>query len=124
MFILIFSTTAYISSLVNNNKIDIYDFTAGRLIAKEAGIDLSPRDLKVSHITHRYRPTGKRVEYVDVYLSAEKWEGEIQNMEPDKCDGLEWFDLDNLPKNIVPELLEAFNNVKNGVFYSEFGLED
>ncbi len=85
---------------------------------EEAGIKLKPDDLKVVHIMHRYRPER---EYIDIYLKTNFWEGKIINNEPTKCDELKWFQQDNLPKNIVPEVKFALENVKKKIFYSEIG---
>lgn len=60
-------------------------------------------------------------EYMGVFLKTDYWSGTIENLKPDKCDELTWFDLDNLPSNMVPEISSALENIKNGIFYSEFG---
>lgn len=60
-------------------------------------------------------------ERIDVFLIADKWNGEPQNTEPHKCDDLSWFPLDNLPKNVIPYIRQALECVKNNIFYSEFG---
>jgi len=90
-----------------------------REIKEEIGIDLKSEDLKVVHVMHRYG--GEKNERVDVFFTAEKYGGEITNMELHKCDELSWHDLDNLPENIIPYIKKAIENVKNKVFYSEFG---
>jgi 8-oxo-dGTP pyrophosphatase MutT (NUDIX family)/N-acetylglutamate synthase-like GNAT family acetyltransferase len=87
---------------------------------EEAGITLAPNGLKVVHVMHRNNTDFGR-EYIDIALSAREWQGEIVNMEPDKCDGLEWFPLDGLPENIVPEVRMVLENIRDGVFYGEFG---
>jgi len=94
-----------------------------REIKEEIGIDLNPQDLKVSHIMHRFSGAewGDLAERIDVFFLANKWQGEIKNLEPDKCDDLSWFDLDNLPENIVPYVGRAINCIKNKIIYSEYG---
>jgi len=46
-------------------------------------------------------------------------------MEPNKCDDLKWFDINNLPENIIPfvkfVLKEIFNKQNN---YYEYGWKD
>jgi 8-oxo-dGTP diphosphatase len=88
---------------------------------EEAGITLNPQDLTVAHIMHRYRPDR---EYIDIFLTAEKWTGSPQNMEPDKCDDLRWFNLKNLPNNLLPEVRQALDAIIKGEFYGEFGWDD
>lgn len=87
---------------------------------EEIGIDLLGDDLEVKHIMHREKSDDSGV-WVDAFFVAEKWEGEIMNMEPNKCDRLKWFNIDNLPENIVPFVKSALENINKGIFYSEFG---
>jgi ADP-ribose pyrophosphatase YjhB (NUDIX family) len=98
--------------------------TAAQCIAREAleeaGITININDLKVLNIIHRLATDR---EYFDVFISADKWTGEITNMEPDKCDELKWFGLNDLPNNIIPEVKMALDNIENGVHYSEIGWE-
>lgn len=90
---------------------------------EEAGIILNSSDLKVVHVMHRFAVPNEPClrERVDVFLMADKWDGAPQNMEPHKCDDLSWFSLDNLPKNVIPCIRQAFECIKNNIFYSEFG---
>jgi len=85
---------------------------------EEAGIKLKPAELDVVHVMHRYRPER---EYIDIYLKADAWEGEAINMEPDKCDELKWYPLENLPDNMIPEVKLALENTKKKIFYGEIG---
>jgi len=107
-----------------------YSFIAGHLdgnetarhslvreVKEEANIILSKDELEFLHLMHRKTPYR---EYLDIYFTVKKWEGEIKNMEPEKCDDLSWFSLDALPKNMISEVKFAIENIKNGIFYSEF----
>ena len=49
---------------------------------EEAGIIMRSEDLKVVHVMHK-RSSEER-EYFDIYLRAERWEGDVENTEPDK----------------------------------------
>jgi 8-oxo-dGTP pyrophosphatase MutT (NUDIX family) len=89
-----------------------------REASEEAGIVLNLNDLEIVHVMHRLASSR---EYFDTYVFAEKWIGDITNMEPDKCDELKWYNLENLPKNIVPEVKFALDNIINKVNFSEFG---
>lgn len=88
---------------------------------EEAGIKVSPEDLEVVHTMHKKLPDR---EYFDIYLRAIKWSGKIVNKEPDKCDELGWYEIDNLPENMIPEVKLALENIKKNVHYGEFGLTD
>lgn len=86
---------------------------------EEAGISLNSDDLVMAHVMHRMPEDGS--ERVDFFFVAEKWEGEIVNKEPHKCDDLSWFSLDQLPENTIPYVRTALEYVRDGVMYSEFG---
>jgi|SRR3989344_458048 len=90
-----------------------------REASEEAGITVSPEDLEVVYTMHKKLPER---EYFDIYLRAEKWVGDITNMEPDKCDELKWYDMDDLPDNMIPDVKLALENIKKNVHYGEFGL--
>ena len=88
---------------------------------EEAGIFLKPEDLDVVHVMHRNSRTAENNERVDVFFVARQWQGEPQNKEPLKCDDLSWFNLDNLPDNIIPYIKQALEGIKNKIYYSEQG---
>ena len=87
---------------------------------EEAGVRLRPEDLKFVHLMHRHQEDIYN-ERVDVFFLAERWEGELANMEPHKCDDLSWFDKDNLPENLIPYIREVLRYIDDGIMYSEFG---
>ncbi len=88
---------------------------------EEAGVILKPENLKVAHVMHRDSGLAEDNERIDVFFTAENWDGEIKNKEPNKCDDLSWFDFNNLPSNIIPYVKQAIDCIKNKVFYSEHG---
>ena len=94
--------------------------TASQAMAREAneeaGIVIRPEDLRVIHVQHRI--SGR--EYFDLHLACDTWEGEPQNLEPDKCDDLNWFPKDALPDTIIPYIRLVFENVTAGIIYSEW----
>ena len=49
-----------------------------------------------------------------------EWQGEVTNMEPQKCDDLSWFRLDNLPDNMLPLIRHVLEDISNQVHYSEY----
>ena len=84
---------------------------------EEAGIDLSPGDLEVVGVVHSMTDR----EYVNFFLRASAWSGEVTNMEPDKCDDLRWFSIHDLPANTVPAVRFAVGNYRNGVWFGSMG---
>lgn len=94
-------------------------FAMSREALEEAGIEIDVYDLKMAHVMHRKAAD----ERIDFFFTTEKWKGEPKNMEPHKCDHLDWFHLDNLPENMVPYVKAALNNYLNRLHFSEFGWE-
>jgi 8-oxo-dGTP diphosphatase len=88
---------------------------------EEARITVDEKDLHVVHVMHR--KSGDKLEYIDFFLVADKWEGIPEIGERDKCDEMEWYSLDDLPNDILPYIAEAIHHVKNKIIYSEFGWE-
>ena len=86
---------------------------------EEAWISIKPEDLKVSHILHLKTNELENNERIHTFFVANNWKWEIKNMEPNKCDDLSRFDLDNLPNNIVIETKQVIHKIRNNIFYSE-----
>jgi len=86
---------------------------------EEIGIELKPEDLKLAHVMHRKEPNE---EIVNFFFTADKWVGKPKIMEPHKCDDLSWFEIDDLPTNVIPYIKQAIDCVRNKIFYSEIGL--
>lgn len=84
---------------------------------EEVGIEISPQDLQVVGVMHR-KSTDERI---DFFLATGSWSGEITNREPDRCDQLAWFDLGELPENVVPYVGRALDNYLRGNWFDSFG---
>ena len=84
---------------------------------EEAGIIVQPTDLEIVHVMHRKALD----ERVDFFLKAKRWSGEPKIIEPNKCDDLSWFDLNDLPQNLVPYVDHAIKCIQKRTYYSEFG---
>lgn len=88
---------------------------------EEAGIILEAKDLVFKHAMHNIS-SGK--EYLYLFFTASKWRGKPKILEPEKCDDLSWFDLDNLPTNIIGNIRKAIFYTQNGILYSELGFKN
>lgn len=90
---------------------------------EEIGIDLEQSDLKVVHVMHRFSGAewGDDAYRIDVFFTAENWQGNPVIKEPDKSDDLSWFDLKSLPENIIPYVKHTIDCINSKIFYSEFG---
>jgi 8-oxo-dGTP diphosphatase len=87
---------------------------------EEADIVIKPKNLKLAHTAHRLRRNEIGQERIDLFFEATKWQGEIKNAEPDKCDDLSWYPLSNLPANMVPFVRLVLADIADGVSYSEY----
>lgn len=93
-----------------------------REMQEELGIDIAPEDIELVHVSYRpkHDPTSDRV---DFFFRAKKWEGEVRNMEPDKCDDLKWFVIGTFPENMAPANRAAIECIRKGIFYEELGAD-
>jgi 8-oxo-dGTP diphosphatase len=83
---------------------------------EEIGIDVKTEDLKMVHTLDRLIPDNERV---DFFFTVKKWQGESKNKEPDKCDDLSWFNIDDLPENTVPYVRQVLGCIVKNIIYSE-----
>ncbi|MDB5175715.1 MAG: mutT 1 [Candidatus Saccharibacteria bacterium] len=91
---------------------------AVREAKEEAGVTVTIQNLSHAITVHRKAPDSQ---WLDVYFNALEWQGEPYNAEPDVHGELVWLDLDDLPKNVLPEIAEAFKQIKAGNTYAEYG---
>lgn len=83
---------------------------------EEIGIDIQENDLEVKHVMNR--KVGEK-EYIDFVLITNKWSGTEKNMEPNKCEFLKWFPINDLPENIID--FEKNILKKHNEFYIPWG---
>lgn len=90
---------------------------------EEAGISLKSSELEVCHVMHRYEDLNlPRLKVrVDVFLMARSWNNDVINKEPEKCGCLDWFNVDNLPENIMPFIRSVLDSMRMDKRYSEYG---
>ena len=100
---------------VEDNE-NIFD-AAVREATEELGIDVKAEDLKPLFSMQ------VSSDHVYFYFGCDKFEGNPTNMEPDQCDDLSFFDLDNLPDNIIPADKKALEKIygKEKQTFATFG---
>ncbi|MCU7494930.1 MAG: NUDIX domain-containing protein [Ignavibacteria bacterium] len=87
---------------------------------EEVGVRIDPRNLKIHGIMHRYS-NGERI---DFFAFVDTWEGEVSNMEPNKCDRLLWAHKECLPQNTIPYIRRALRLSDGQIWYDESGWEE
>lgn len=94
---------------------------AVREVEEEVGLKIKPEDLKLIHVSHRKSPIPIDHERMDLFFQVARWEGEPINNEANKHEEVTWLPLNNLPKNIVPEVRQAIIKLLSGEIYGDFG---
>lgn len=90
--------------------------TACREAREELGGQVNPQELRLASIVDTYHPGGEHHVHVTFELQNPSWEP--RNTEPDDCDELRYFPLDDLPENIFPPHREIIKNYLAGTFYA------
>ena len=97
-------------------KDETIKMAAIREAQEEAGLTIHQEDIEVVHVMHN----NTDFPYINFFLSVKKWNGVVKNMEPKRCDELSWYELDNMPDNLLL-FLKEFLKMKKGTIFSEFG---
>lgn len=84
---------------------------------EETGINIKREDITLVHVMHREAD----FDYIDLFFNVNKWTDEPFLAEKDKSDDAQWFELNNLPENILEHVKIAFGNYQQGILFSEFG---
>lgn len=84
---------------------------------EEAGILIHPHDLRFVHCLHRQT---NRLN-IDLFFECSRWEKEITNKEPEKCEALEFFAFKQLPPNTIDYVKNTLLLGSKGTYYSELG---
>lgn len=87
---------------------------------EEVGLKVDPKNLKFLHVQHRWNTDGGGHSRVGFYFAPTVDPGKPENMEPEKCDDLQFFLLDNLPDMVEP-FRAALDAIQRGEAYSEYG---
>lgn len=86
---------------------------------EELCVDVLPEDIEFLSLNHNN--LGNKGIYYCFYIKVKKYRGEIKIGEPEKCAELKWFDIENLPKNIIPIRKYSLEDYKKGIIYNEIG---
>lgn len=91
---------------------------------EEIGITIDPNDLEFALAQHRWCPDPDNPHArIGFYFIPKRFTGTPFNAEPEKCDDLRFFPLENLPTNMVPHVRAVINAYHAGENYTEFDWE-
>ncbi len=93
---------------------------AVREAEEELGVTLSVDKLKFFTFVHK-REKEWDLTYYNAYFVCTEFDGEPRIAEPHKCSELKWFDLDNLPDDLINDRKCALKAYRDGVHYIEYG---
>ena len=61
-------------------------------------------------------------DHIYIYFKCSKYEGVVKNNEPDQCDDVQFFDVNNLPENMIDQDKLALTHIYgDGATYDSFG---
>lgn len=88
---------------------------------EEIGITIKKEDLFYSSTMHA---NFNGIEYLLITFTANKYFGIPSIMEPNKCDELKWFEINNLPENLIDTRKMMIDNYIKHNLYSEYGFDN
>ena len=83
---------------------------AAREVLEEVGVEVPRQALKIQHAMYRRSTTTDNIPlvYLDLFFEATEWFGDPMNLEPRKCDAIEFVNSDfELPERTLPHVREA-----------------
>ena len=81
---------------------------------EELLIEIEEEYLNIIHVLHHYK--GDRVNFI---LTTDTYKGIPVVGEPEKCEKVEWFDINQLPDNTTSKVKFIIKKIKNDIFYSK-----
>lgn len=96
---------------------------AKRELLEEVGLKTRSGNWDSPLIMHHKNEKGERIYF---FFVCYEWEGDPVNAEPEKCDQVEWFHLNDLPKNMIPHVRFALEKMVSSRSwgYFEYGFEE
>ena len=94
--------------------------TVVREAKEELGIKIEKSSVNFSVFVHK-REEESDITYYNAYFVCYDFVGEPRVCESGKCAELKWFDIDNLPEDLIDDRKEVAKAFLNGVHYLEYG---
>ena len=95
---------------------------AVREAKEELGVTVAAGNLQFAVFVHKCDKPCNLI-YYNAYFICMEFDGEPHICEPEKCSELNWFDIDNLPDDLIDDRKCALKAYKDGVRYLEYGWE-
>lgn len=91
---------------------------AAREAQEELNIMVRPEDVRVAHAQHHIVKQGH--EAIAFFVEITRWQGQVCNVEPDKCEHIKWVPASELPQDMVPHAAVALEYMDKNIFYSDY----
>lgn len=88
-----------------------------RELKEEIGLICDLESLVGVYAMHRISDSGRT--YVDYYFEILKYKGNPEIKEQEKCDHIDWYNIENIPENTLSHVKIALNHIKNKAPISE-----
>lgn len=89
---------------------------------EEIGIKVEKDNIDFVTLIHKNDTTYANI-YYNIYFIVREFDGIPVIKEPEKCSELKWFNLNELPSNLIEDRKLAISNYLNESFYSEVDWE-
>ncbi len=90
-----------------------------RETTEEVGIIFAKEDVELAQVVHSAANPFNAHELLLFVFKVENFKGSFKNMEPEKCDDLRFFKLNNLPENLIPGAKAALEAIQKGKIHTE-----
>ena len=84
---------------------------------EEIGVSIAPENVRLAHVMHNASGEGR----VALFFEVKDWQGQVTNLEPDKCDEWRWVPLADLPEPMIDYGRRALKSYASGELLSMYG---
>lgn len=95
---------------------------AVRETKEELGVCVNAESLNFAVLIHKCDKPCNLI-YYNAYFICRDFDGQPRICEKEKCAELKWFDIDNLPDDLIDDRKKAVQAYLSGVRYIEYGWE-
>ena len=97
---------------------ETFEETAVREIKEETNLDVMVEDIDVINLANSF-DLNSETHFIQIGVLVKKYEGLLKVMEPEKCEELRFFDLDNLPEHLFASTKMNIELYKMKKFYNK-----
>ncbi len=88
-----------------------------RELKEEVWVEITPKNINFKAVIHHKDERWERIYFI---IEVENFSQKPKNIEEDKAEEIKWFNIDNLPEKITPQVKICLDVVKKRICYSEY----